>query len=250
MEGGLHSDRPLLASVNPGRRIARGSCGGVPRTSQALALGPVPEWYPGAKTGLLADLASDVATPCGQRAADASFLETEKARSDGSHRLAPHRPLFVPRPPLHVMLSRRARPLLLQPYRHPVRRPGWFPPRAQHSSATPDADRLHRRCPLVPQRPLYVAYLDFSSAFTMTHFPRLAQILRLLGVPPDAISTIEALYSGASTRIATPYGPTGRRPCPAAARHHSGLPALPLALPPVHLASHAVAGRDRPRPPR
>ena len=60
----------------------------------------------------------------------------------------------------------------------------------------------------------------------MTHFPRLAQILRLLGIPPDAISTIASMYSGATTRIGTPYGPTA--PVPLRRGTIQGCPLSPL----------------------
>jgi hypothetical protein len=57
-------------------------------------------------------------------------------------------------------------------------------------------------------RNIYLLYIDFSAAFNMVNHVKLQQILLLLGIPECACANIAALYTKATTRILTPFGPT------------------------------------------
>ncbi|KAJ9525554.1 hypothetical protein QJQ45_003074 [Haematococcus lacustris] len=55
---------------------------------------------------------------------------------------------------------------------------------------------------------IYALMVDFTSAFNTTCQDKLLWIMHDLGFPTDATDAVKDLYTGATTRFKTPYGPT------------------------------------------
>ncbi|KAJ9513002.1 hypothetical protein QJQ45_029224, partial [Haematococcus lacustris] len=55
---------------------------------------------------------------------------------------------------------------------------------------------------------IYALLVDFTSAFNTTCQDKLLWIMHDLGFPTDATDAVKDLYTGATTRFRTPYGPT------------------------------------------
>ncbi|KAJ9504731.1 hypothetical protein QJQ45_009421, partial [Haematococcus lacustris] len=55
---------------------------------------------------------------------------------------------------------------------------------------------------------IYALLVDFTSAFNTTCQDKLLSIMHDLGFPTDATDAVKDLYTGATTRFRTPYGPT------------------------------------------
>ena len=61
-------------------------------------------------------------------------------------------------------------------------------------------------------RDVTLTYVDFSSAFNTVPHGGLMRVMKDLGFPEDARAVVAALYDGAATEVATPYGKTGVLP--------------------------------------
>ncbi|KAJ9520416.1 hypothetical protein QJQ45_000168 [Haematococcus lacustris] len=59
---------------------------------------------------------------------------------------------------------------------------------------------------------IYALLVDFTSAFNTTCQDKLLWIMHDLGFPTDATDAVKDLYTGATTRFRTPYGPTNPVP--------------------------------------
>jgi ribonuclease HI len=55
---------------------------------------------------------------------------------------------------------------------------------------------------------MYLLQIDFSEAFDTINHDKLIQIMGDLGYPAQAVKVVKDLYTGATTSVQTPYGPT------------------------------------------
>jgi hypothetical protein len=55
---------------------------------------------------------------------------------------------------------------------------------------------------------IYLMQVDFTEAFDTINHTKLVKIMRDLGYPEDAIRVVNNMYTGATTSVQTPYGPT------------------------------------------